>query len=142
MRNRAALPLLAAAASLSIAACASKDPDRPTAADATWSTWPGTISLADGAGEQPVSWVIRLQQNNEAGSFLYAPPGGGEQKYEMRKMKYDGSTLSYSWETAEGAKMDCRLQKRSSTLLSGDCLDASGQRGATMSIKPPPGRLD
>jgi hypothetical protein len=98
--------------------------------------------MAGGMGEQPISFVIRLQQNNEAGSFLYAPPGGGEQKYEMKKMKYDGSTLSYNWETDEGAKMDCRLQKRSSTLMSGDCLDASGQRAATMSMKPPPGRLD
>jgi hypothetical protein len=141
MRNRVALPLLAAAASLSIAACASKDPDRPTAADATWSTWPGTIELA-GQAERPVSFVIRLQQNNEAGSFLYTAPGGTEQKYEMDDMDYDGATLEYNWETAEGAKMDCRLEKRSPTLLSGDCLDASGRRGATMSIKPPPGRLD
>ena len=84
-----------------------------------------------------MSFVIRLQQNNEAGSFLYMPPGGTEQKYEMDDMDYDGSTLSCEWVTARGAKMDCRLQKWSSTLLSGDCLDSSGQRAATMSLKPP-----
>ena len=141
MRTRATIPLLAVAA-LAATACASKDPDRPTAADATWSTWPGTISMVDGTGEQRITWVIRLQQNNEAGSFLYAPPGGAEQKYEMKKIKYDGSTMSYNWETGAGAKLDCRLQKRSSTLLSGDCLDSSGQRAATMSMNPPAGRLD
>jgi len=89
-----------------------------------------------------VSFVIRLQQNNEAGSFLNTPPSSTEEKYEMDDIDYDGSTLSYDWVTAQGAKMDCRLQKRSSTLLSGDCLDSSGQRAATMSLKPPPGRLD
>jgi hypothetical protein len=141
MRIRVTLPLLAVAA-LAATSCASKDPDRPTAADATWSTWPGTISTADGGGERPVSFVIRLQQNNEAESFLYTPPGGTEQKYEMDDMDYDGAMLEYRWETAEGTELECRLQKRSSTLLSGDCVDPSGQRAATMSVKPPPGRLD
>ena len=142
MKARLTRSALIVAMMTTVASCASKDPDRPTAADATWSTWPGTISTADGGGERPVSFVIRLQQNNEAGSFLYTAPGGTEQKYEMDDMDYDGSTLTYNWVSAEGAKMDCRLQKRSSTLLSGDCVDPSGQRAATMSVKPPPGRLD
>ena len=86
--------------------------------------------------------MIRLQQNNEAGSLLYATPGAAEKKYEMDEMDYDGATLEYRWEMADGTEPGCRLQKRSSILMSGDCVDSSGQRVATTSIKPPPGRLD
>ena len=136
------IPVLLAAVSLVAAACSSKDPDRPTAADATWSIWPGTIEMGGDLGEQSISFVIRLQQNNEAGSFLYVPPGGAEQKHDMKSVDFNGSTLEYSWVTAEGKKLECRLEKRSSTLLSGDCLDPSGSKAAAMSIKPPPGRLD
>ena len=105
MRTKVTLPLLAAAVALTATSCASKDPDRPTAADATWSIWPGTISMAGGMGEQPISFVIRLQQNNEAGSFLYSPPGGAEQKYEMNRVDYDGETLEYNWVTSEGSRI-------------------------------------
>jgi hypothetical protein len=60
----------------------------------------------------------------------------------MKKVDFNGSTLEYNWVTAEGTKLECRLEKRNSTLLSGDCLDPSGSKAAVMSIKPPPGRLD
>jgi hypothetical protein len=42
MKPRLARVPLLSAILLVVAACSSKDPDRPTAADATWSTWPGS----------------------------------------------------------------------------------------------------
>jgi hypothetical protein len=125
-----------------VAACSSKDPDRPTAADATWSTWPGTYTPSGSAVENPVTFVIKLQQNGGEGSVMYAPPGGTEQQVPLKKVDWDGSLLEYSWTPPGAEQLDSKLYKKSDVLLSGDCMDRAQAKAGTMSVKPPPGRLD
>ena len=125
-----------------VTSCSSKDPDRPTAADKTWSIWPGTITTAGSRQETAVSYVIKLQKRQEEGSFLFTPPGSEEQKIEMKDVEWDGSKLEYSWTNATGTELHCRLYKKSDTLLSGDCLDSAGDKAASMTMSPPAGRMD
>jgi hypothetical protein len=123
--------------------CASKDPDRPTAADTTYSTWKGTITPTGGETID-ISYVIRLQERREAGRILLPSPeaDGGEQQAEMTDIEWDGTTLGYSWTDPHGAKLSCELVKQTDTLLRGDCLDPDDRAAAQMTMSPPPGRLD
>lgn len=141
MHSRLALTILLSSLLLVVAACSSKDPDRPTAADATWSTWPGSYTASGSVAERPVSFVIKLQQNSGEGSILYAPPGGAERRIPMKNIQWDGSVFEYSWAPSGTDPLDCRLYRKSDVLLTGDCVDRTRGKAGRMTMKPPPGRL-
>lgn len=142
MNPRFVRAALLPAALLVLAACSSKDPDRPTAADATWSTWPGSYTAAGTVTERPVTFVIRLQQNRSEGSISYTPPGGSERRVPMKNVNWDGTVFEYSWTPSGTDQLDCRLYRKSDTLLTGDCMDRKRGKAGGMTMKPPPGRLD
>jgi hypothetical protein len=142
MNSRFATAAALSAALLAAGACASKDPDRPTAADATWSTWPGSYTASGTVAERPVTFVIKLQQNRGEGSIMYTPAGGAERQVPMKNVKWDGSVLEYSWTPVGTEQLDCRLYRKSDVLLTGDCMDRTRGKAGSMTMKPPPGRLD
>ena len=142
MNPRFVKAALLSAALFVVAACSSKDPDRPTAADATWSTWPGSYTAAGSVAERPVTFVLKLQQNRGEGSIMYTPPGGSERRVPMKDVQWDGSSFEYSWAPSGTDRMVCRLHRKSDVLLTGDCVDRTGGKVGSMTMKPPPGRLD
>ncbi|KPK02631.1 MAG: hypothetical protein AMS20_11850 [Gemmatimonas sp. SG8_28] len=141
MHTRFVIAALVTAALVVVAACSSKDPDRPTAADATWSTWPGSYTAIGTVAERPVTFVIRLQQNRSEGSISYTPPGGSERRVPMKNVNWDGTVLEYSWTPSGTDQLDCRLYRKSDVLLTGDCMDRTSGVAGSMTMKPPPGRL-
>lgn len=142
MHSRLALVPLLSILLLVIAACSSKDPDRPTAADVTWSTWPGSYTASGSVAERPVTFVIKLQQNSGEGSIMYTPPGGAERRIPMKDIQWDGSVFEYSWSPSGTDPLDCRLYRKSDVLLTGDCMDRTRGKAGSMTMKPPPGRLN
>jgi hypothetical protein len=131
------------ALTLSAGCASSPDPDRPTAADATYGTWQGTMTPR-GSETVNISYVIRLQKSKEAGSVvLPASAAGGEgQQLKMSDLSWDGTNLDYAWTTPQGVALNCQLVKQSDTLLSGSCWDSSSVNQMEMTMSPPVGRLD
>ena len=88
-------------------ACASTDPDRPTAADATVGVWGGSITVDD--ERQDISYAVRLQKGRSTANVILPPRGDeGEQQIPMKNLAWDGTHLDYAWTTPDGTALTRR----------------------------------